>query len=212
MSRRWWLLGGVVAILLAMSVGYNSYLNSFQTIKVNSAQPFRLKVYQSLHGESGFTYDSDHPMLELSKTGDYRLKKGLYVYVASGGTDYQSLTRQVKLGSVPVTIDVTLELSDKKLVSLLLAEEPAIKSVIQERYPSQLQSYTIQKSRLYKDGGWYAAKLVPNDTSTNDTLGIVLKKTGVTWRIVTLPPEIVISKAIYPEIPSEVLTDLNNFR
>jgi hypothetical protein len=193
-------------------LGWRSYRDSFQTIKVTARKPFTLTLYAPLSTDESNAYDKSKVFFVATDTETFRVKKGVYVYAVSGGSDYQEFSEQISVGAKPVNLSMPqLNYTPAKLASMLAKERPAIESVINNAYPSQMKIYSIQGGKLYGNGQWYGARLVPNDPRTYDTLRIILKKEGPTWQIVTKPPEIVISQPVYPQIPAYILSDLNNF-
>lgn len=201
------LLGGIF-------LGFRSYQNSFQTVHITNKSDFVLTLYASKSSEESIDYNKSVSYFSTSTPGKFRVKKDDYVYtVSSKDGAYQPFVKAVTVDTKPVSLAIpSLAYTDKKLDELLVVEEPSIKAVIQAKYPAQLSVYSVGNGKLYKNGQWYGAKLVPNDPNTYDTLRIILKKDRGTWHIMTTPPEIVISQPIYPNIPLDILTDLNNFR
>lgn len=204
----------IIIILFALLVffAWRSYRDSFQTVTVTTHKPFTLTLYAPLNTDESNAYDKSKVFFVAPDSEKFRVKKGVYVYAVSGGSDYQEFSAQITVGAKPVHLTAPqLNYTPAKLASMLAKEQPAINSVINTAYPSQMQLYSIQGNKLYGNGQWFGAKLVPNDPRTYDTLRIILKKEGSTWQIVTTPPEIVISQPVYPQIPAYILSDLNNF-
>jgi hypothetical protein len=213
MSRRWLLLiiGGLVVLSFASFKVISLRRNSFQSIIITNSSGFELSLYAAGDGQEGNGYDKTRLFFSTDSPGSHRLKKGEYAYVVTGPSDYEPLTQRLTLGVSPVRLTIpNLGYTDNKLASLLSTNKPAIQATIQLKYASQMSFYTIQDDKLYGNGEWYGAKLVPSNSNAYDTLRIVLKHTSSGWGIVTNPPEIVISRPVYPNIPGYILTDLNN--
>jgi len=206
------LLITVTLLLLGAKLVLN-YFGSFQTIKINnlrSGETFYL--YKSLGESEGNSYRKQDLVIKASGSGNYHVKRGQYVYVVSGGKDYVDFTQTLTADKTPVNLELpSLDFTDKKLASLLSVEEPNIRQVLAEKYPFQMQQYSVQKGHLYKQGQWYGAKLVPNDPANYDELRVILKKSSGKWTLISSPPEMVVSKAVYPEIPIDILNSVNNF-
>jgi hypothetical protein len=210
--RRLLLLGvPVLVLIIAISAGL-SYYHSFQTVRVVGNSTNTMKLYLSTSKGEGVSYDKNHPVFTTSQPLERRLKKGVYVYVVSSpGKDYLPYTHVIKLGEKPVVLAFPqLDYTEAKLSALEKAEEPAIQAVLHAKWPTQMQSYHLQSGKLYKNGEWFGGVLAPSDGS--DVLRVVLHKDEDQWKIVTNPPDIVITHPVYPEIPVDVLTDLNNFQ
>lgn len=103
------------------------------------------------------------------------------------------------------------DLSDAELSKLLQSEEPAILTVINQKYPNLAAQYSVNKGRLYGDGTWYGTTLnyQGQDTMNRDTLRVLVQKVSGAWIVRTTPPEIILSKAKYPDVPIEILKTIN---
>jgi len=201
----------VIILLCTGGLVYQHYTNTFQTITISSKNSFTFRLYPAIESESG-NYDKSNPILTISRAGTYKVKKGLYIYVASGkDRDYAEISQQIRIGDTPATIPITLKYSSSKLSALLEIEYPKVLAALKEKYPSQMQLYNVEMAKLYENGEWCGIILTPKNNAAYDVLRAVLKKQNNAWRVVTDPPEIILSKPVYPSIPTDLLSDIDNF-
>ncbi len=148
--------------------------------------------------------------ITLSQT-EVRLKKAQYVAVYTGSPGYANGTMGINLDSTDKKLEINPTYSEEKLNSILDSETTNITSVIKAGV-FNIDQYLIQKGKLYDFGEWYATTLLYNgaDEFNADTLKIVLKKDVNTWKIITNPPQIILSKHLYKEVPDHILDDINN--
>jgi hypothetical protein len=154
---------------------------------------------------------------EVTGSTTLRMRKGTYVVV--GGSASPDFTRQlekVTLDNEPVTVVINPPYSSEKLASLLDTARPAIHAAVKQAVPKVDNSYLLAPGQLYGKGEWYGSVLYPNLSpeqrrlSYVDSYRIVVKKEGDSWKVVTVPPEIVLSTLTYPQIPKGVLISTNN--
>ncbi len=210
--RRIIFITGFLLVLLLGYLAFRSYRDMYQTVTVTARKPFTLTLYAPSGDHESTAYDKSKVFFVTSESDKFRVKKGVYTYAVSGNSDYQEVSQQINIDKKPVHLAMPqLDYTQAKLASLLSEQKAEIESVITDAYPSQMQLFSIQGGKLYGQGEWYGAKLVPNDPRAYDTLRIVLKKENGRWSIVTQPPEIILSRPIYPQIPASILSDLDNF-
>lgn len=212
MNRKNIVLAFVISLaLIFIFIFYRAYQNKYQYLVVSSSKPFSLNLFNSEHKLDSLSYDEKKVVLNINKSGKYKLKKGDYIYVASStNKDYLSITEHVVLGDKKVVLKIpSFNLTDKKLAEMLEKEIEGINKTIYAAYPVPMQGYTIQQPRLYHEGQWFGAVLMPNDTENQDTYRIVLKKKDGKWEVATKPPSILLAKQVFPDIPFDVLSDLN---
>jgi hypothetical protein len=151
----------------------------------------------------------------IEGTKKVSLKPGTYRLLSSATDDYTESQQNFNVEAKSLTVTFTPEYSEKKLASLLAEERSAIIKAITRDTPRVPKFYTIQTGWLYGKGDWYATKLVyrgPSKTYDTDTLRLVARKQDNSWKVVTIPPQITVSRILYPEIPETVAKDINNFR
>lgn len=197
-------------LVLVVGLYFINYINSHTKITVTLDQPASISFYSSTDPEEGLNYNPSKKTTDINSAGTFKIKKGNYVYVAKGqSNDYATQTKRIEVNN-PTAIYVKLDFSQTKLINLKAHEEPAIKNLLAQTFPQQMKSYSISNSKLYKRGEWYSALLTPSDTSTQDVFQIVFNKSNGSWHLVTDPPEIIISRPAYPEIPSEIFENFSD--
>lgn len=90
-------------------------------------------------------------------------------------------------------------------------ERETILAALATKYPDLTKDYTISKGKFYKDGALYGTTLTykGSDTMNRDTLRVLMQKKDGVWILRTTPPEPLLSKQNYSDIPVEVLRDIN---
>jgi hypothetical protein len=161
----------------------------------------------------GDTNKSISHVTNIARSGQtVRLPKGPYFISYKGSGDYASGDISTNLGDIKKTITISPTYSQSKLSSMLDNEYSAIKLVLVNKYKN-LNLYDVQKGKLYKQGEWYGTKLIykGSDAFNSDTLRVVLHKVNGSWVVASDPPSISLSSILYPDIPTDVLSDVNNF-
>ena len=90
-------------------------------------------------------------------------------------------------------------------------ERDTIIQALMAKYPRVATDYTVGKGKLYNDGEWYGATLTykGTDTLNRDTLRVLAQKKDGVWTLRTTPPEPLLSKYRYSDVPIETLRDIN---
>lgn len=174
---------------------------SIQYEHVNSVEIYKLKDADKQHAT---------PVARVTYNGQVvKIPAGSYVLRYSAEKNYQS-------GVLPVTIDESKEsivikpdYSVDYMNSLLSRERSAIITALSTEYP-RITLYSVQPGKLYENGSWYGTTLfyAGPDSVNNDTLRVVLRHESGAWKVKTVPA-ISLSRYMYPNIPSEVLRDVN---
>lgn len=156
------------------------------------------------------------PVREVSQTTTIKLRKGHYVIVAGDVPDYNRQYEQITLNNEPATVIINPSYSKARLTAMLVKELPAIQAAITSSVPGIGSSYLLGPGVLYGKGEWYGTVIYPNLSAEErriqyvDVYRVVVKKSNGTWKVATMPPEIVLSAVTYPGIPRQVLIDTNN--
>ncbi len=145
-------------------------------------------------------------LAHTSTNKQVRLAPGSYA-VTFGGADYQDQTEAIAVSSTMTIATPNLSYSTAKLQDLLAQQAADIHPVVTGI--ASLSGYTIAYEKLYVRGEWYAAKLTPVDTSTQDTLRVILHKENGRWQVAA-SPGIVFYSGDYPSIPVSVIRDIDN--
>ena len=199
-------------LVFAVIAGYKTYVNQYQYLVLSGNQSFEFSLFKRSSSIDGLYYNKNDLVFSTNKSGKYKIKRGDYVYVASRPSkDYAPIIKPLSLGTTRVLVSINdFKYTDQKLQSLLITESPGIENLINNSYPLPMTNYSIVSPNLYYTGQWYGALLVPKDALNQDTYRIVLKKKDGRWSVVTTPPSIILSQPVYPNIPFDVLSDLNN--
>lgn len=146
----------------------------------------------------------------ISSSETVTLSSGDYYYI----TDGENVASSAVNFSVPndTAIVINPDLTNIYLATLLPQETPKINQLIETQYPKILNGYKINTGKFYKQGQWYAT-IISNQRSTNDSpydeYRVVLHKKDGQWVLVTTP-EISLSAITFPDVPREILSDINN--
>ncbi len=109
------------------------------------------------------------------------------------------------------TTDTAPKPSADELSAMLDDEMEAIADALTSAYPDAANLYTINKGKLYDRGQWYGTTLTYRgpDTDNRDTLRILMQKKGNKWIVRTTPPQPLLSTVTYPDVPKEILQNIN---
>lgn len=203
----------VITILVILGA-VNIFINNKKSYQLVS-----ISVTDNTPGVKLNIYKIDKNNKTLVKTipavsSDFKLKKGTYDIITKGN-GYQETTYKIKLKTKPETISVNPSYTKDKLSELLKEEQPAIISTINNTFPQTKSTYDIEEGALFILGQWYGTTIHIKQTTEQEREGyidrykIILKKESDNWKVVTSPPEIILSKIKYPKIPREILVEVN---
>jgi hypothetical protein len=211
----------VLAVLLTGGLVGVSILTSSQTLTITyaSTNPLvKTSVYKLLdanEGDPGQAVDPKNLVKEVTQTSKFKLRKGRYAVVTSGSPDYQTQSSSVILGGTAQSVGVDPTYSTAKLQSQLVKEQATLVQTVTTTVPAFTNKYKITSGKLYQRGDWYGALIVPNLTDDQlstqyvDNYRLVAHKENGVWKVLTLPPELIISSLKYPNIPHDILVDVN---
>lgn len=200
----------ILLLLIVLGAGGFWYFNSFQKLTISLDAPVQAKVFKASHGEEGPGYDSKAPIKEVASGQTIKLKRGDYLIVSQPSDDYSQQILNISLKNSRVDVKVNPDYTSHKLNVLFNAEQANITKTIVAKYSNFASLYKVGEAKLYKKGEWCGVKLTPLDPK-QDIRKIILKKDSGAWLVVTDPPPIVIGAPIYPDIPKEIISDVNNF-
>jgi len=216
MNKKRFITYGFLSTILFVSVvlAFN-YFTSFQTLSISFAHnSLKAEIYPANSGDGADELSYIHSLVEsVGEDKTVRLKKGTYIVKSPQSGDYKETLTRVVLESSKESVFIQPDYTDQKLNNLLTQESTAIHTAIAAKYRRIPELYTISQGKLFGQGEWYATTLVYKnqaDLYQSDTLRIILHKDGDSWKVATTPPEIIISKVIYPDIPSFVIDGANN--
>ncbi len=208
MRRRIIILGlALIGVLAGISLLVGQAKTA--TLTVNSKNVSAVSIFKVVgDGE----HDEPGSVAELHASGEtVKLDKDVsYLLSYKGAEGYADGEEVVKING-DKTVRLNPSYSDEKLNSMLQMETPAIQTVLRQQYP-KIGLYSIQPGKLYKWGEWYGTTLVYTGpyTPSRDTLRLVMKKENGTWKVMTDPPYISLSRFAYPNVPVEILDLVNN--
>lgn len=209
--RRIVVIGLSSLITIGIFVGALNYFMSFGYLNLKLGSGVTAKIYADKSTEDHIQYDQKSPVATANSSQKIKLKKASYVVVSEASQDYEKIVSQAKISDKITSLEISPSYSKQKLDSLLVQEQDLIKQAISSKYPALAQSYMLAPGKLYAQGEWYGAKLTPLDPNTYDPRRIILEKKDNSWQIITDPPPIVVGLPVYPVIPRDVVSDVNNF-
>lgn len=191
------------------------YFNSFQKLTIHfSVKNISATIYEAKVGDGSLPLDyyKDRKIETLKNNEIITLKKGEYVVVVAANGDYKEFKQAVNLGDEEKTLTINPNYTEKKLTQLLEESVVEIHQTLQKKYP-RIDLYDIEKGKLYNQGEWYGTKLVYKDQTdgfVSDSLRVILKKqSNKSWKVVTDPPQIMISGVLFPQIPHDIVSDVD---
>lgn len=202
-------------VLLGVAQFVVSYVQSFQTVQINLSKNVSVTVYKSGDNhDDPLDYATDKPIASITASEKLKLKKGSYVLVSRENPDIKKILQGFSLEDRSETLTIYVQYSDSKLGDILKQEGGTIRAAIRAQVPNLQSLYDISREKLYHTGDWYGALLTykgPASQLTNDSLRLIAKKDGQNWKVVTAPPQIVFSIELYPDIPQDIIREVNNF-
>lgn len=197
----------VVIVAASVVISVFSYINSQQTVVVRYKNISKVTIQKLSQGSKSLEKETIY-----KKSGEkIKISKGHYLLKYTGSEGYASDYENINVGDKPVSIYLDPSYSDQKLSGMLNSDFESIKTFLNTKY-QKMSDYIIQKGKLYKKGQWYGTTLQYNgvDLFNYDTLRLVMKKQDGVWQVVTNPPNIVLASKDYPDVPLDILRDINN--
>lgn len=215
----------LLTIVVAILVGLG-YLNSFQKLHIQfktKATSIKVSVYRlppesSTHEVGADKFLTKENLLQEVHDGDIlKLKKGHYMVVASGNPDYTDQKSEVGLDKNPETVVIDPVYTTTKLATNLAAEQSSLLQAISPVLGPAGADYNLDTGKLYMTGEWYGTTLKPKqaDDPDSESFGyvdifrIVAHKENGSWKVITKPPELFLSHVKYPDVPRDILIDIN---
>lgn len=154
---------------------------------------------------------SDQP-IEVKSGRPLTLREGDYILKRKGENIIES-EQTVKV-TQDETFDINLYFTNRYLDRLYDFERGDIEPVLYEAYPKAQATYNLKNGRLYVDGTVYGATLehIDDNNQNRDSLKVLMKKDGNEWKLLTKPPIPILSQPLYPDIPIDVITQINRGR
>lgn len=210
-NKLFYIVTTLVIVFIFIVYAILNYYNSTTEVTIRYKNVNNVSVGE-YHGEHGEIENDDQKKIYIKKSGEkVRLNNTVSYSVNYSGDKGFADGFQVFKPADKSSININPYYSNEKLETLLTADESSIQQVLIDKYPN-IKLYEIQKGKLYHWGEWYATTLlyIGNDYDNSDTLRVVLKKENSKWVIKTDPPQIILSKTRFTDIPSDILSDINN--
>jgi hypothetical protein len=198
------LLVAAIVLLLGLVVANNYTQTKTVTVRIEENAESTSSVVKNLDGKE---------VEDVEYNKGFRLKKGSY-YIETTGQDFEPLRTDIVVDK-SLSLTLSPSYTSEKLSSLLSPQLDSIQKTISDDIPEINTSYKINTGKLYITGQWYATtvqkKLTKEQERTTyiDVYRVVLGKNGGNWVVLTKPPEIILSAARYPDIPRDILVDIN---
>ncbi len=198
----------VIILFMSLLVYFYVFKPKSNAVLVNFILPENttLNVYEPFVAEEAS--GGNKILSTINKSGYYEFKKGItYTYLAQNQEIYQQ-TESLFVAQEGSVVDIKFNYSAEYLKNKLNDDIAAINNSIVNKYPEQMKEFTLKYGKLYKDGSWFAGKLVPTvNQDKRDVFQIVLHKENDEWKIITTPG-VSLSKDVYPDIPGDILEEL----
>lgn len=203
MNRRMLLSLIVITALIITGVTLLSYYGSLTTYTINYSHISNVKVIQT----NGAT-SSEVGVVQKSGDAIHVSSDNSYSVQYTGDDGYASGTKKLSTAEKVVTIDP--DFSQDHYETLVNDTLPAIRSAINERYPTAASIFTIDKGSMRDKGTWFVAWLVYRGeyNKNSDSLRILLKYENKQWVLKT-QPDIILTSTNYPRVPVDVLSWAN---
>ena len=206
----------IVFFAIGGGVAYGiNYYNSFSYVTIDSKVDENIDIFPttSTDGDSGYEYNKQAtPIATVTKTETIKLKKAAYVLIIHDTNgEYANTQTDIFPRTKDFNVTVDSVFTNKKLSELLPNELAGIESAISSQvYNLSGAGYKIEATTLYQKGQWAGALLVPSN-KTQDVYRVVLEKKPDGWQVITDPPQINIGAPTYPDIPTDVISSVDNF-
>lgn len=210
MQRRKKLIA-IIILILFTGTGLSAVINYFKSseeIKISYKNSREVKIYDTSN-----SIDGDKKLVKEVVASDekIRLKKGFsYSIEYRGAEKYESGKISFAVPSEDKHISIDPPYSQARLNQQLNSDLETLHQTIKNSFEN-MHLYEIQRGKLYHTGEWYGATLeyIGQDAFSADTLRIVMKKENGIWKVKSELPYIYLSKFAHPDVPKDVLSDIN---
>lgn len=208
----------IISGAVYMFLSQRSYQNVNLVVDNPSGKSFKATIHRidSENHEGDYTsgLENTKPITEVSESIVVNLRPGNYLVVSKGNVDFEDMTTEFSVQDKPIDVVLKPSFTSAVLENELVRQRDKIVSALRTTSPNATNFYSIDIEKLYQQGGWFGGTLVPKNSSDQqlavDVLRFVAQKqSNGSWRIVTNPPELLLSHVKYPNIPREILLDLN---
>lgn len=197
----------VIILIIVGMIAYGFYANRPRSVNIIFAKraPVRVEVYKAALQQSGDQTPSGRPLVTVDGDQVVKLRPGFYVAKTTGSADYAEVFNGFRVEDKGGTVTIDPTLTQTALARMVDSEKASINAALAARFTKQDQ-YKITNYTLYKRGEWAGVVLKVN--KFNDFFHVVLKKEGTNWEVLT-EPAIILSTPVYPDIPRDVLIEVN---
>jgi hypothetical protein len=202
-------LGASVVLALATWGGWWLYSSRPRPVTIkypSDVKTLAVEVYRAKIDEHGDPITAQGAAItSLGGPAEIQLRPGAYLVTSKSTDDYRAINESLIVGNEGGEVIINPALTDAAAAKLLAAQKPAILAAIAARFPGSGTSYQIVSQQLYQRGIWASAIL--QFSGIQDYFHIILKRAS-TWQVAT-KPMIVISSPLYPEIPKDIVSTVN---
>lgn len=204
-----YIIAGIVVGLLVVAGGFINYKNSKVSVELKAPADASISLFVSQPSDGGVSFDKNKPVLNTSSSVRGEVKKGTYVYVVEPkNSDYKRMETTIGIDK-QTTIEPSLELTEEKSADAAQEKIGAINSLLTDKYPVSTSRYRIDKVEAYKNGTWFGVRLIPINPEF-DAIVAVVKTNNDDLVLATEVPAPILSTAVYPDIPEDVIVATNN--
>lgn len=202
MNKKRLVVASIILVLLIAGGVFLYVFVTYHTVSIVNPNKISVSLYDAADKDKKSIIKTD-----LSTT--VSLKNGEYCTVTSD-TDYDTSPSCFSVNGKNTSVTINPNYSDTRLSTMLPSEANAIDTVINNKYAAIINQYTIGTGKLYAQGQWYGTTLTQNVTPSErpDIYRLLLRKTNGEWSVVVYP-QISVSKYDYPDVPYDILQDLN---
>ena len=210
----------IVAIVIVGTItAFMIQRAQYKTVSVEVKAAVTVHIYdadtieQGEHDVTGEETSNPTALFTLTSSQDIKLKAGEYVAQSQATNDYAETNVGFTVEDKPKNVVVDPEFSRSKLEAELNPQKAVIATAITTAFPQAKTLYRIENGNFFQKGEWYGTKLTyvgPAGQYPSDTLRVIVHREGDTWKVVTNPPQIVISAVLHPSIPQSVVSAINN--
>lgn len=213
----------LVVIFIVLGAGLFSFLEATSkrnlTITIpEGLQGYSVGIYRAGKGAQAAApesfIDTKNLIKEITATTTISLKQGSYVVANKKNNDYEQQAETVTLDKKPAEITMKATYSNNKLADLLTANRSAVQQAVTTAIPLA-KNYKFGAEKLFQNGDWYGATLIPNLSIEQervtyvDKYHVIAHKESGTWKVLTPVPSLILSQVAYPDIPFDVLSETN---
>lgn len=186
--------------MVVLFYGIWAYINSFQTVSFE---------FDDKLGYIELVDNSEQALYPKSQQ-PVRLKKGEYV-VRNIGDRITKDEKKITIDHTTRDIKVSFSYAEKYLSELYVLEKATIHTVLFDTYPKITELYEIRDDRLYGKADIFGATLIAKNQAgdNTDTLHVLLQKKSGKWQVISKPPAPILSAQDYPDVPRDILVQIN---